>query len=110
MPGSLVAALIVAGILMLGGLVILGLPGAVYASLTAPIAELLRGLPPGSLLSGERAWPLAIVMTLAVPPALPLAVWLVGLLRPAAGWIEATAWVVGAIYLWALAVVVGLSF
>ncbi|MBN9334613.1 hypothetical protein [Devosia sp.] len=110
MPGSLVVALIVAAVLMVGGLVVLGIPGAVYASVTAPLAELLRGLPPGSLLTGDRAWPLAIVMTLAVPPALPLAVWLLGWLRPAAGWLEATAWVVGGVYLWALAVVVGLSF
>jgi hypothetical protein len=110
LPGSLVVALIVAAVLMVGGLVVLGIPGAVYASVTAPLAELLRGLPPGSLLTGDRAWPLAIVMTLAVPPALPLAVWLLGWLRPAAGWLEATAWVVGGVYLWALAVVVGLSF
>lgn len=110
MPGSVIAALVAAGILMVGGLVLLGIPGAVYASLTAPIAEILRGLPPGSLLTGDRAWPLAIVMTLAVPPALPLAVWLVSWLRPAAGWIETAAWVVGGVYLWALAVVVGLSF
>ena len=110
MPGSVVVALIVAAVLMVGGLVVLGIPGAAYASVTAPLAELLRGLPPGSLLAGDRAWPLAIVMTLAVPPALPLAVWLLGWLRPAAGWLEATAWVVGGVYLWALAVVVGLSF
>lgn len=110
MPGGLVVALVVAGILMVGGLAILGLPGAIYAVVTAPVAELLRGLPAGSLLSGDRAWPLAIMMTLAVPPALPLAVWMVGWLRPAAGWVEATAWVIGGIYLWALAVVVGLSF
>lgn len=110
MPGSVVVALIVAAVLMVGGLVVLGIPGAIYAVVTAPVAELLRGLPAGSLLSGDRAWPLAIVMTLAVPPALPLAVWLVGWLRPAAGWVEAAAWVVGGAYLWALAVVVGLSF
>jgi hypothetical protein len=110
LPGSVVVALIVAAVLMVGGLVVLGIPGAVYAVVTAPVVELLRGLPAGSLLSGDRAWPLAIVMTLAVPPALPLAVWLVGWLRPAAGWIETAAWVVGGIYLWALAVVVGLSF
>lgn len=95
---------------MLGGLALLGLPGAVYALLTTPAAEVLRGLPAGSLLSGDRAWPLAIVMTLAVPPASPLAVWLVGWLRPGRGWIEATAFVVGGVYLWALAVVLGLSF
>jgi thiosulfate reductase cytochrome b subunit len=110
LPGSVVVALIVAAVLMVGGLVVLGIPGAIYAVVTAPVAELLRGLPAGSLLSGDRAWPLAIVMTLAVPPALPLAVWLVGWLRPAAGWLEAAAWVVGGVYLWALAVVVGLSF
>lgn len=110
MPGSVVVALIVAAVLMVGGLVVLGIPGAIYAVVTAPVAELLRGLPAGSLLSGDRAWPLAIVMTLAVPPALPVAVWLVGWLRPAAGWVEAAAWVVGGVYLWALAVVVGLSF
>ncbi|CAN7160664.1 hypothetical protein [Devosia sp. LjRoot3] len=110
MPGSVVVALIVAAVLMVGGLVVLGIPGAIYAVVTAPVAELLRGLPAGSLLGGDRAWPLAIVMTLAVPPALPLAVWLVGWLRPVAGWIEAAAWVVGGVYLWALAVVVGLSF
>lgn len=110
MSGGLIAALIVAGVLMVAGLVLLGLPGAIYAVVTAPVAELLRGLPAGSLLTGDRAWPLAIVMTLAVPPALPLAVWLVGWLRPAAGWFEAAAWVVGGVYLWALAVVVGLSF
>lgn len=110
MRRGLLVSLIIAAVLMVGGLVLLGLPGAIYAVFTAPLVELFRGLPAGSLLTGDRAWPTAILMTLAVPPALPLAVWLVGRLRPAAGWVEKTGWVIVGVYLWALAVMVGVSF
>ncbi|MGV3575907.1 MAG: hypothetical protein ACO1O4_12345 [Devosia sp.] len=110
MPGRMVVALIVTGILMFGGIALLGIPGALYASVTAPVAELIRGLRPGTLLIGDGAWPIALVMTLAVPPALPLALVLREKVWPDAGWMQATAWVVGGVYLWALAVMLGLSF
>lgn len=106
----MVVVLIVTGILMFGGIALLGVPGAIYASMTAPVAELIRGLRPGTMLIGDGAWPIALVMTLAVPPALPLAIWMVDAVRPRAGWVEAAALVVGGVYLWALAVMVGLSF
>lgn len=94
---------IIAAILMAGGMALLGMPGGFYSLAAAPVAELLRGLPAGSMLDGERAWPVAIMMTLAVPPALPLALLLVGWLRPAAKELETMAWVATAVYLWAIA-------
>jgi hypothetical protein len=103
-------SVIVAVILVVGGMALLGLPGAIYALLTAPVVEALRGLPQGSLLVGDNAWPIAILMTLAVPPALPLAVWLRATLRPAAGWLEATGWVALGVYLWALVVMLAQTF
>ncbi|MBJ3784757.1 hypothetical protein [Devosia sediminis] len=103
-------SVIVAVILIVGGMALLGLPGAIYALVTAPVAEALRGLPQGSLIEGDRAWPMAIWMTMVVPPALPLAVWLRQWLRPEAGWLEATGWVAIGVYLWALAFMLAQTF
>lgn len=103
-------SVIVAFVLIAGGMALLGLPGGIYAIVTAPVAEALRGLPPGSLLDGERAWPMAIWMTMVVPPALPLAVLLRAKLRPDAGWPETTAWVGLGVYLWALIVMLAQTF
>jgi len=50
------------------------------------------------------------MMTLAVPPSLPLAFWLVGHVRPEESGAETAIWVAAGVYLWALAVMVGLSF
>ncbi|MBF0680979.1 MAG: hypothetical protein IR164_18790 [Devosia sp.] len=106
----MLAGVAVAALLMVGGMLLLGLPGGIYAELTAPVVELLRGLPQGSLLDNDRAWPTAILMALIVPPALPVSMWIIGWVRPQAHWLEGTAWVLGGMYLWALAVMFYASF
>jgi hypothetical protein len=103
-------AALIAIVLMVGGLLLLGLPGGIYAMLAAPVAELIRGLPQGSLLDGDRAWPTAILMSIIVPPALPVGLWIREKLWPEAGWAEAIAWVVAGVYLWALVAMVWASF
>lgn len=106
----MLAGVAVAALLMVGGMLLLGLPGGIYAELTAPVVELIRGLPQGSLLDDERAWPMAILMALIVPPALPVSMWIIGWVRPRAGGLEGTAWVLAGIYLWALAIMFYNSF
>jgi hypothetical protein len=110
MPRHLLAGLIIAILLIVGGYALLGLPGGIYALVTAPIVELIRGLPMGSLLDGERAWPTAILMSMLVPLALPASMFIVHWLRPKAGWLEATMWVAAGCYLWAFGVLLWTSF
>ena len=100
----------VAAVLEIGGLMLLGIPGAIYATLAEIVVAPLRGVAVGELLAGDRAWPTAIVMTLAVPPAIPVVHLLARRLRPGWNiWQQVLAMVAGA-YLWAVAVLFGLSF
>jgi hypothetical protein len=61
--------LVVAGVLALAGMVLLGLPGAFWLALAAPLAGLLTG----RVAEADAAWPLAIIISLLWPWALPLA-------------------------------------
>jgi hypothetical protein len=72
----LVIASIVALLLMGGGILLLGIPGAIYMEMTVPVVELLLGAPQGSLFRGDAGWPTALMLTLAVPMPLPLLLWL----------------------------------
>ena len=74
---------------MVGGIVLLGLPGAIYGSLADPLVSALLGRSE-PLLSGDAAWPMAILLTIAVPPVIPLTVFVQRRLRPGmTGWVLA---------------------
>ena len=73
---AVIIASIVAMVLMTGGILLLGIPGAIYMELTVPVVELLLGAPQGSLFRGDAGWPTALMLTLAVPFPLPLLLWL----------------------------------
>lgn len=68
----LISAVLSALMFIFGVPLLLGLPGGIFAMLAGPTVEWLRGISIG----GDRAWPIAIAMTWAVPPAIPVIVWL----------------------------------
>jgi hypothetical protein len=73
--GPVIAAIIIAAVLLVGGVVTLGIPGAIYTIPAAPVVELILQRPFGTLLSGDRAWGMALLLTLCVPPIIPLLIW-----------------------------------
>jgi len=99
----------VAALLGIGGMMLLGIPGAIFAALAEPLVEMARGVPPGSLIQGDRAWPAAILMTLAVPPAIPLVHGLVLWRKPAwNAWLQLLAILVGT-YIWSVIALFAMS-
>lgn len=59
---------VVAALLALGGMALLGIPGAVVYGVSAPWVQLMMGSRYTDL--GDGAWPAAIVITLAWPASL----------------------------------------
>lgn len=109
LPRAVRRAGVVALVLMVAGLFLLmGLPGAIYGSLAVWLVELLRGFPLGSVFQGDRAWPLFILLTLLVPPALPLGLWL-GLRWFAGRLWPALALALAAVWLWTVIVLLVLT-
>ncbi len=102
-------SLIIAAILMVGGLLLLGIPGAIIGALADPIVQLVRGLP-GPLMDGDRAWPLAILLTLAVPPAIPVTVLAQRIWRPAMPFWQLTLLALAVLYIWTVVLMFILSF
>jgi len=99
----------VAALLSIGGMMLLGIPGALYASLAEIVVAPLRGVAIGSIVSGDRAWPAAILMTLAVPPAIPVVHLVVRRLKPEwNAWLQVLAMVAGT-YVWSVIVLFALS-
>lgn len=68
--GMIITA-VVAVLLAVGGMALLGLPGAVIYGISAPWVQLMMGSRFTDL--GDGAWPAAIVITLAWPASLVLA-------------------------------------
>lgn len=68
--GMIITA-VVAALLAVGGIAVLGLPGAVVYGISAPWVQLMMGSRFTDLADG--AWPAAIVITLAWPASLVLA-------------------------------------
>lgn len=68
--GMIITA-IVAGVLAIGGMALLGIPGALVYALSVPVVQLVQGARFADL--GEGAWPVAILMTLVWPAALVIA-------------------------------------
>lgn len=62
---------VVAGLLALGGIALLGIPGAVVYGISAPWVQLLMG--PRYTDLGDAAWPAAILITLTWPASLLIA-------------------------------------
>jgi hypothetical protein len=92
----------VAALLVVGGMMLLGIPGALFAVLAEIVVAPLKGMPIGSIVSGDRAWPAAIMMTLVVPPAIPVVHGLVRWRKPAwNAWPQLLSIVVGT-YLWSV--------
>jgi hypothetical protein len=101
-------ASLVALVLLGGGMLLLGIPGAIYMGPAVPIVELLRGMPQGSLFRGDAAWPTAILLTLLVPPLLPVLLWLGLRLFLRRLWPALFVSLVG-LWLWAILLLLGLS-
>ena len=107
--GPVIAALIIAAVLLVGGFVMLGIPGAIYAIPAAPVVELIRGMPFGTLVDGDRAWGMALLLTLVVPPIIPLAIYL-GL-----RWFKGNIWpalllTLGAMWIWSVLALLYVSY
>lgn len=97
---SLFLFVLLAAGLMVGGMVILGIPGALVAGVTAPVVEAIRGFPTGTLTDGDRAWPVAILLTMIFPPGIPLSFWLSRVIWPELNrWLRALA-IVGGTWVW----------
>jgi hypothetical protein len=62
---------VVAGLLALGGIALLGIPGAVIYGVSAPWVQLLMG--PRYTDLGDGAWPAALLITLTWPASLLIA-------------------------------------
>ncbi|HEX6038821.1 hypothetical protein [Longimicrobium sp.] len=68
--GMIITA-IVAFVLALGGMALLGIPGAIIYGISAPFVQLLMGARYADL--GDGAWPAAIFITLIWPASLVVA-------------------------------------
>jgi hypothetical protein len=107
--GPVIAAIIIAAVLLVGGFLTLGIPGAIYAIPAAPIVELILQRPFGSLFDGDRAWGMAILLTLCVPLIIPLLIWF-GLWRFNANiWWALLITLVG-MWIWSIALLLWVSF
>lgn len=109
MSRALIIALVSAAVLMVGGIALLGLPGAIYGTLADPVVTALRGLPE-PVLTGDRAWPMAILLTLVVPPVIPLTVFAQRRLRSGMAWWGVVLLILATMYLSIVAVMFAFSF
>lgn len=62
---------------MVGGVILVGLPGAAVFALSTPFVALAYGADFWTRLHGDKAWPMAILITLVFPLALGPAHWAV---------------------------------
>lgn len=91
---------LITGLMILGGLALLGLPGAVLFTLSRPVLALVYGRGFMDRLQGDAAWPLAVGLTLLWPLGLWPLYALLGWLWPGLeGWGIIGAYA-GALYLW----------
>ncbi len=95
---------IVAAVLTIGGVLLLGLPGALLGAAVEPVVAAIAGVPYGSLFEGDRSWGRALLINLVAFPALPVIHWLLLKLRPKSpGWLQALVLAAG-LYAWGAAV------
>ncbi len=67
MTKGLIVALVLTGVCMVGGVVLLGLPGAILFELSAPLLQLLFGRDALKALPPDSLWPIAIIITVFWP-------------------------------------------
>ncbi|MDF2630685.1 MAG: hypothetical protein K0R39_4516, partial [Symbiobacteriaceae bacterium] len=92
--------LLITALVIVGGLMVLGLPGAVLFTLSRPVLALFYGRGFMERLPGDSAWPLAIGLTVLWPLGLWPLYLLVGRLLPElTGWGKVGAYA-GLLYLW----------
>lgn len=107
--GPVIAAIIISAVLVVGGFLTLGIPGVIYGIPAAPVVELILGRPFGTLFEGDRAWGMALLLTLCVPPIIPLLIWF-GLWRFNANiWWALLVNFIG-MWLWSIALLLWVSF
>lgn len=93
--------LLITGLVILGGLAVLGLPGAVLFTLSRPVLALVYGRGFMERLPGDAAWPAAIGLTFTWPIGLwPLHALVSRLWPGLEGWGKVGAYA-AALYLWA---------
>ena len=101
---ALISAVLSALMFIFGVPLLLGLPGGLLAGFAGPTVEWLRGISIG----GDRAWPIAMAMTWAVPPGIPVIVWIgLGLGKGRRG--LGPILVVAGLWLWSVIVLLGLT-
>jgi hypothetical protein len=108
-PNLLLFVLLAIG-LMVGGMMMLGVPGALVAGVTAPIIEMLRGFKPGFLTNGDRALGVALLVTMIFPPGIPISYWISTLIWPKINeWLRALVIVAGT-WVWSLLALLVMTF
>ncbi len=100
----IISAILSALMFIFGVPFLLGIPGALFMELAYPTVEWLRGVSIG----GDRAWPIAIAMTWAVPPAIPVIVWL-GLTLAKGRRDLGAVLILAGLWLWSVIVLMGLT-
>lgn len=103
--GPVVVSAIVAGVLIVGGFFMFGIPGALYAGLAEIVVAPLLGQPIGSLTADDRALGIAFLLTLIVPPVLPVAQLGLMLANRNAHWAVQALVALLALYVWSCAIV-----
>jgi hypothetical protein len=99
-----ISAVLSALMFIFGVPLLMGLPGALFLSFAGPTVEWLRGVSIG----GDRAWPAAIAMAWAVPPAIPIIVWIgLGMAKGRRG--VGPLLVLAGLWLWSVVVLLGLT-
>jgi hypothetical protein len=74
---TLYLLIVLAGVLMVGGTILLGWPGALFALAVEPPVNLIRGEPIYALTAGDdEAFGVHLLLTYVTPPAFPMSYWL----------------------------------
>jgi hypothetical protein len=101
---------VIAGVLMVGGTILLGWPGALFAVAVEPPVNLIRGMPLYALTSGDDALGVHLLLTYVTPPAFPMSYWLARTALPRAGGWPRTLLVLLGAWLWSVAILLSASF
>jgi hypothetical protein len=107
---TLYLLIVIAGVLMVGGTILLGWPGALFAIAVEPPVNLIRGEPFYALTDGDRAFGVHLLLTYITPPAFPMSYWLARTALPAmGGWPRALLVLLGA-WVWSATILLWVSY